>query len=161
ERRATVTRRILASLDLGRSGSGHRLLRRRLPRRERSRPGAETPGDPLGEQPGAGEGFRRAGGRCARRGRPSGGLGGCFDTLRADHLTLYGYAKPTSPNLDRFSTQAVVFDQAITSSAWTSPGLVSLLTGLFAARHGVTGPSASAAPNTPTFATVLGAAGYH
>ncbi len=82
------------------------------------------------------------------------------DTLRPDHLGLYGYPKPTSPSLDRFASQAAVFDQAVASSAWTSPGLVSLLTGLFAARHGVTGPAESVAAGTPTFATLLARAGY-
>lgn len=82
------------------------------------------------------------------------------DTLRPDHLGIYGYGRPTSPNLDRFAASAVVFDDTVASSAWTSPGLVSLLTGLFAVRHRVVGPAASAPAGTATLATVLAEAGY-
>lgn len=83
-----------------------------------------------------------------------------IDTLRPDHLGVYGYRRPTSPNLDRFAGSAVVFEDTVASSAWTSPGLVSLLTGLFAVRHGVVGPAASAPTGTPTLATLLATAGY-
>ena len=52
-----------------------------------------------------------------------------IDTLRADRLGLYGYARPTSPELDRFAQSAVVFEDAQASSPWTLPSLASLLTG--------------------------------
>lgn len=52
-----------------------------------------------------------------------------IDTLRADRLGLYGYARPTSPELDRFAAGAVVFDDAQASAPWTLPSLASLLTG--------------------------------
>ncbi|MFN7955841.1 MAG: sulfatase [bacterium] len=83
-----------------------------------------------------------------------------IDTLRPDHLGAYGYAHPTSPHLDELARESVLFEDAVSSSAWTSPGLVSLLTGLFAVRHGVTGPAASVAPGTPTLATELAGRGY-
>lgn len=84
-----------------------------------------------------------------------------IDTLRPDHLGVYGYPRPTSPNLDRFASSAVVFEDTVASSAWTSPGLVTLLTGLFAVRHRVMGPADSAPAGTPTLATILASAGYH
>lgn len=34
------------------------------------------------------------------------------DALRADHLSLYGYSRPTSPHLDRLAGESVVFEQA-------------------------------------------------
>ena len=40
------------------------------------------------------------------------------DTLRADHLGVYGYDRPTSPSLDLFAAEAVVFEQA-----WSPRGL--------------------------------------
>jgi arylsulfatase A-like enzyme len=52
-----------------------------------------------------------------------------IDTLRADRLGLYGYARPTSPELDRFAASAVVFENAQASAPWTLPSLASLLTG--------------------------------
>jgi arylsulfatase A-like enzyme len=57
------------------------------------------------------------------------------DTLRADHLGLYGYGRDTAPELGRFARDAVVFDAAIASSSWTKPSVASLFTSLSAARH--------------------------
>ncbi len=58
------------------------------------------------------------------------------DTLRPDHLGVYGYSKDTSPNLDAFARDAVVFKQAYTPAAWTKPATASLLTGLLPFKHG-------------------------
>jgi arylsulfatase A-like enzyme len=58
------------------------------------------------------------------------------DTLRADHLSLYGYARDTSPELSRFAQDAVVFDQAVASSSWTKPAVASLFTSLPPRDHG-------------------------
>ena len=58
------------------------------------------------------------------------------DTLRADHLPLYGYARDTAPELTRFAKDAVVFEQAIASSSWTKPSVASLLTSLPPRDHG-------------------------
>jgi len=61
-----------------------------------------------------------------------------IDTLRRDHLSIYGYSRPTSPALRRWAAQnAVVFDQAVSAASWTLPSHVSLLTGLDAAHHGI------------------------
>jgi arylsulfatase A-like enzyme len=57
------------------------------------------------------------------------------DTLRADHLSLYGYPRDTSPELERFARDAVVFDQAIAPSSWTKPSVASLFTSLPPADH--------------------------
>ena len=59
------------------------------------------------------------------------------DTLRADHLHAYGYGLPTSPNLDALAADGVVFERVYSSSSWTLPAHVSLLTSLFGANHGV------------------------
>jgi arylsulfatase len=60
-----------------------------------------------------------------------------LDTTRADHLGCYGYPRPTSPHLDRFAAESLVFEQAISSATWTLPAHVSLFTGKFTASHGV------------------------
>jgi len=60
-----------------------------------------------------------------------------LDTLRPDHLGCYGYARPTSPNLDRLAGQSAVFEQAQTSSPWTAPALLSLMTSLHPSVHQV------------------------
>ncbi len=59
-----------------------------------------------------------------------------MDTLRADALGTYGSNRPTSPNIDRFAADSIVFEQAWASSAWTLPSLYSILTGVYPNRHG-------------------------
>jgi arylsulfatase A-like enzyme len=50
-------------------------------------------------------------------------------TLRADRLGLYGYARPTSPNLDALGREARVYDSAWSTAPLTGPALAALLTG--------------------------------
>jgi arylsulfatase A-like enzyme len=53
-----------------------------------------------------------------------------IDTLRRDHLGLYGYRRhETSPTLDRWAQQAVVFDQARATAPWTLPSVRAILGG--------------------------------
>ena len=59
------------------------------------------------------------------------------DTLRADHVSSYGYPRPTTPNLDRLAQQGVRFENAISPCSWSLPSHVSLLTGLYQFEHGV------------------------
>jgi arylsulfatase A-like enzyme len=95
-----------------------------------------------------------------RRGPPLNLVLISIDTLRADHLSLYGYQRPTSPQLDAWARQrAAVFETAVAQAPWTLPAHVSLLTGLDAHHHGVN--YASPAPASLTFlAEVLRQAGY-
>lgn len=58
-----------------------------------------------------------------------------IDTQRADHLSLYGYPRPTSPRLEAFATEAVRYDNAHASSSWTLPSHASLFTGEPLSRH--------------------------
>ncbi|HJO22358.1 MAG TPA: sulfatase, partial [Myxococcota bacterium] len=58
------------------------------------------------------------------------------DTVRADHLGLYGHERPTSPRLDEWSTRGVVFEQALATSPWTVPSFASIYTGHLPSRHG-------------------------
>jgi arylsulfatase A-like enzyme len=51
------------------------------------------------------------------------------DTLRQDHLGLYGYTRATSPRLDAWARDAVVFDQARSVAPWTLPSARSVLSG--------------------------------
>jgi arylsulfatase A-like enzyme len=59
-----------------------------------------------------------------------------LDTLRADHLPTYGYARPTAPALTDFARQGLQFDRAIAGSSWSLPSHVSLLTGRYPSEHG-------------------------
>ncbi|MCP4402657.1 MAG: sulfatase-like hydrolase/transferase, partial [bacterium] len=53
------------------------------------------------------------------------------DTLRADHLSCYGYPRLTTPNIDRFAQENALFKNAYTVSSWTRASGSSILTGLF------------------------------
>lgn len=60
------------------------------------------------------------------------------DALRADRLGPYGFTeRPTSPNLDRFAAQAVVFERAVSQNGWTVPSVASLFSGVYPQTHGV------------------------
>jgi arylsulfatase A-like enzyme/tetratricopeptide (TPR) repeat protein len=60
-----------------------------------------------------------------------------IDTLRADHLTAYGYADGSTPALDRLAKEGVLFESVISPAPQTLPAHVSLFTGLLPPRHGV------------------------
>jgi len=59
-----------------------------------------------------------------------------LDTVRADHLSLYGYDRETTPNLQHFSLGATVYRNASSSGDMTLPSHGSLFTGLYPSRHG-------------------------
>ena len=59
------------------------------------------------------------------------------DALRADHVGAYGYARATTPAIDRLAADAVVFEQAVAQSTFTKTSIASLFTGLNPYRHGV------------------------
>ena len=60
-----------------------------------------------------------------------------FDTVRADHLGAYGYARGTSPNVDALARKSLVFERAISQAPWTLPAHGSMLSGLYPSRLGV------------------------
>jgi arylsulfatase A-like enzyme len=59
-----------------------------------------------------------------------------WDTVRADRLSVYGHAAPTTPFLEELAERSLVFDAAISPSYWTLPSHVSLFTGLPVSSHG-------------------------
>jgi len=60
-----------------------------------------------------------------------------MDTLRADRMSCYGYAKRTTPHADALAERGVLFENAFATSSWTWPSTASLLTGLLPYEHGV------------------------
>jgi arylsulfatase A-like enzyme len=60
-----------------------------------------------------------------------------IDTLRADSIGVYGSPLSTSPRIDAFGRDALVFDHARSACSWTLPSLVSLLSGRYPFHHGV------------------------
>lgn len=97
---------------------------------------------------------------CARRKPPPGVLLISIDTIRADHMSVYGYARPTTPNLERFAAGAVVFDMAYAASSTTGPSHATLFTGIYAPRHGVNANAVGLAEHHTTLAERLRDEGY-
>ena len=82
------------------------------------------------------------------------------DCLRPDHLSLHGYERLTTPSLDAFAKEAWVFDNAFATSAWTSPGVVSMLTGYYPPVHGQNGRHSFYDERLSSGLRVLEQAGY-
>ena len=82
-----------------------------------------------------------------------------LDTVRADHLSLYGYPRDTSPNLARLAKEGVRFDLARAAAPWTLPSHASLFTGRWPHELGVEKLGWLDAAY-PTLAEYLGARGY-
>jgi choline-sulfatase len=82
------------------------------------------------------------------------------DTLRADHLSSYGYRRPTSPNIDRLLASGVRFTEARTVEPLTNPALTSMFTSLYPHEHGATRNGLRMRPGLPSLARALGRRGY-
>ncbi len=59
-----------------------------------------------------------------------------WDTTRADRLSMYGHDAPTTPRMESFFRDGLVFNNAVSPSYWTLPSHVSLFTGLPSSSHG-------------------------
>jgi len=81
-----------------------------------------------------------------------------LDTLRGDMLGYMNYSLNTTPFLDEFSKESVVFTRAFSNAPWTLPSHASMFTGLFAGTHGAI-QGDSVLTNT-TFTEVLANKGY-
>jgi len=57
------------------------------------------------------------------------------DTLRADHLGSYGYQRQTSPNIDKFAEECLLFERALSTSPWTKTTVGSIMTSLYPNEH--------------------------
>jgi arylsulfatase A-like enzyme/4-amino-4-deoxy-L-arabinose transferase-like glycosyltransferase len=83
------------------------------------------------------------------------------DTLRADHLGAYGYARATSPNVDALASRGVTFERTTSPSSWTLPAHASLLSGVSPYRHGAISAATRIRDDVPLLAELLAAQGYH
>ena len=91
-----------------------------------------------------------------------------IDTLRADHLSSYGYSRSTSPTIDRMGKEGTLFENAISTCSWSFPSHVSLVTGRYQFEHGmgavprmpVFGPAVPTFHGYPTLGQILENHGY-
>ncbi len=82
------------------------------------------------------------------------------DTLRRDHLSFFGYPRPTSPNIDHLLSESYVFSSAYTPSNKTIPSIASLFTGLYPSSHGIIDPFTRIPGEAPTIAEHFRSYGY-
>jgi arylsulfatase A-like enzyme len=59
-----------------------------------------------------------------------------MDTVRADHLSCYGYQRLTTPNVDQLAREGVLYKNAYSTTSWTLPSHASIFTGMYPSKHG-------------------------
>jgi arylsulfatase A-like enzyme len=82
-----------------------------------------------------------------------------LDTLRADHTSVYGYHRPTTPALDAWSKMGITFEMARSAASWTLPSHVTMFTGLWPSQHEARIDRPYCGPS-PTIAEHLRGKGY-
>jgi arylsulfatase A-like enzyme len=93
-------------------------------------------------------------------GRAKGVILVSIDTLRRDHVGVHGYAKPTTPRLDALARGGILCDDAVSTSSWTLPAHLSLLTSVDPGAHGGTDMSHGYNRRVPTLASLMRKAGF-
>jgi len=83
-----------------------------------------------------------------------------LDTVRQDHLSVYGYAQPTTPRLEAFAHESVVFWNAIAQDTNTNPSHASMFTGQYPHVHGNRANGQILRPGIATLASILHDAGF-
>jgi arylsulfatase A-like enzyme len=138
ERRGVLTRPLVAALVVGLVAGAWAGVARRVP-----------VGPPVPEPPSA----------PAAPGAPNVVLF-MLDTLRADHLSCYGYREIATPHIDSLAQDGIRFGNAFSQASWTRPSVATILTGLYPSSHGAV-HKADILPNrVDTVAEVLRAGGY-
>lgn len=82
------------------------------------------------------------------------------DALRADHLSLNGYPRATSPSIDEFASSSTQFEEAITPIPKTGPAIASVLTGWHPETHGVRTNLQAIPDQAPALPQILRERGY-
>ncbi len=82
------------------------------------------------------------------------------DSARAASASAYGYARPTTPTLDRLAREGALFRQAVSNGCWTLPSHATMFTGRHPSSHGLTRTGDALPKGVPTLAGLLADAGY-
>lgn len=78
-----------------------------------------------------------------------------IDTMRADRISAYGYQKHETPNLDRLAKEGTLFENAFCDVTWTTPSMASVMTGMYATRHGLRSSFQTLKPEAETLAEII------
>ena len=84
-----------------------------------------------------------------------------IDALRADHMSLYGYLRETTPRIDDWATEGFVFEGAMANSSWTKTSMASILSSLYPTSHAVTLVHSALSDEVETLPKILWRHGYH
>ena len=96
----------------------------------------------------------------SKPGAPSAVILISIDALRPDHMSLFGYSRKTTPFLEEFAKEGVVFSNAFANSSWTRASVATMFTSLYPSTHGVNGIASGLAPSLLTLPEVMKAHGY-
>jgi arylsulfatase A-like enzyme len=83
-----------------------------------------------------------------------------LDTVGAKHLSLYGYERFTTPNLERIAGECSVYSRCFAPACWTMPSHASMFTGLYPSQHGAFESRFLLRGNLPHLVPALKAQGY-
>ena len=83
-----------------------------------------------------------------------------IDSLRADHLGAYGYPRDTSPTIKALAEGGILCANASSTTSWTLPSHMSMLTGRSLLGHGVVSDDRTLTDDVPTLAESFSDAGY-
>jgi len=83
-----------------------------------------------------------------------------LDSLRADHVSAYGYHRATTPALDKLAAEGIRYDNAISTSSWTLPTHLTMFTSRYQVSHGVVHDTNVLDPGIPVLGEIMKAAGY-
>ena len=84
-----------------------------------------------------------------------------IDTMRRDHVGVYGYERNTTPRMDELAQDAVVFEEAYAPSGWTKPSVGTVLSGVNPPRHGAITRSHALPEDVKVLGEYLSPLGYH
>jgi arylsulfatase A-like enzyme len=83
-----------------------------------------------------------------------------IDTLRADHLPIYGYSRQTAPNLTALARESIVFNRMYASTSWTAPSVATIFTSLYPEFHTVSDRTDVLPSSVVTLSEILKVGGY-
>jgi len=83
-----------------------------------------------------------------------------IDACRPDHLGCYGHPRNKTPNIDKLAREGVLFLNAFSQSAWTTPGMISIFTSMYPFTHKVDARGKTLDDNIQTLPEVLKQHGY-